>query len=192
MARRRTTVNGRHGLPEEIKHLQDVRLMNCEQPRGLRSREIESQKVGQKKEDRIEDINAAAVVYMPITPNRDFQRQICLRCQRKEQEQERGEESAEALHRNGAGWSSGTPTGLWATKIEGFSLLTLHDEREAMRQTKWAMLWKYTANTVAGNGGQGRPPCAQRGVSAGVCVCVRALAGRGRWRWRSMDCGRTI
>lgn len=71
MAWRRTTVNGRHGLPEEIKHLQYVRLRNYEQPRGLRSREIESQKVGQKKEDRIEDINAAAVVYMPITPNRD-------------------------------------------------------------------------------------------------------------------------
>jgi hypothetical protein len=71
VAWRRTTVNGRHGLPEEIKHLQNVRLRNCEQPRGLQSREIELQKAGQKKEDRIEDINAAAVVYMPITPNRD-------------------------------------------------------------------------------------------------------------------------
>jgi hypothetical protein len=75
--------------------------------------------VGQKKEDRIEDINAAAVVYANYSKSR-FQRQRCLRCQRKEQE--RGEETAEALHRNGAGWSSGTPTGLWATKIGGFSL----------------------------------------------------------------------
>lgn len=71
MARRRTTVNGRHGLPDEIKHLQDVRILNYEQPQGLQSREIESQKVEQKKEYRIEDMNAAAVVYMPCTPNRD-------------------------------------------------------------------------------------------------------------------------
>ncbi len=87
MARRRTTVNGRHGLPEEIKHFQDVRFLNCEQPQGLQSREIESQKVEQKKEYRIEDMNAAAVVYAFYSKSR-FQRQRCLRCQRKEEEEE--------------------------------------------------------------------------------------------------------
>ncbi len=63
MARRRTTVNGRHGLPDEMKHLQDVGSLDCEQPNGLQGREIESQKVEQKNEYRIEDMNAAAVVY---------------------------------------------------------------------------------------------------------------------------------
>jgi hypothetical protein len=63
VARRRTTVNGRHGPPEEMEHLQDVRFLDCEQPNGLQSREIESQKVEQKTKYRIEDMNAAAVVY---------------------------------------------------------------------------------------------------------------------------------
>jgi hypothetical protein len=48
----------------------------------------------QKKEDRIEDINAAAVVYANYSKSR-FQRQRCLRCQRKEEE--RREESEERL-----------------------------------------------------------------------------------------------
>ena len=41
-------MNGRHGLPDERKHLQDVRFLDYEQPNGLQSREIESQKVEQK------------------------------------------------------------------------------------------------------------------------------------------------
>ena len=71
MARRRTTVNGRHGLPEEMKHLQDVRFLDCEQPNGLLSREVESQTVEQKNKYRIEDMNAAAVVYAFYSKSRE-------------------------------------------------------------------------------------------------------------------------
>jgi hypothetical protein len=74
VARRRTTVNGRHGLPEEMKHLQDVGILDCEQSNGLQSREIESQKVEQKNEYIIEDMNAAAVVYAFYSKSR-IQRQ---------------------------------------------------------------------------------------------------------------------
>jgi hypothetical protein len=70
VARCRTTVNGRRGLPEEIKHLQDVRFLNCGQPRGLQSREIESQKVEQNNGYIIEDMNAAAVVYANYSKSR--------------------------------------------------------------------------------------------------------------------------
>jgi hypothetical protein len=59
--------------------------------------------------------------------------------------------------------------------------LTLHDEREAVRETKWATVWNYTANTVARNVGQGRTPRAQRGVKVRVGVCV-SLGWR--WDWR--------
>jgi hypothetical protein len=56
--------------------------------------------VEQKKEYRIEDMNAAAVVYMPVTPNRDPTPEM------PEMPEERGgreERSENALHRNGAG-----------------------------------------------------------------------------------------
>jgi hypothetical protein len=70
VARCRTTVNGRRGLPKEIKHLQDVRFLNCGQPRGLQSREMESQKVEQNNGYIIEDMNAAAVVYANYSKSR--------------------------------------------------------------------------------------------------------------------------
>jgi hypothetical protein len=62
--------------------------------------------------------------YMPITPNRDPTPEML------EMPEERGgggeERSRNALHRNGAGWSSGTPTaGMGDQNRRGFPL-SLH------------------------------------------------------------------
>jgi hypothetical protein len=54
-----------------MKHLQDVRFLDCEQPNGLLSREVESQTVEQKNEYRIEDMKAAAVVYAFYSKSRE-------------------------------------------------------------------------------------------------------------------------
>ena len=66
---RRTTVNGRHGLPEEMRHLQDVRGFGCVQSQRTAESKESSRKGRNKNSDAVED-NAAAKWYMPITPNR--------------------------------------------------------------------------------------------------------------------------
>ena len=70
MARRRTTVNGRHGRPQEVKHLQDERGWIVGSHKDCRVEQIESQKVEQENRYKIEDINAATVVYANYSKSR--------------------------------------------------------------------------------------------------------------------------
>lgn len=69
MGWRRTTVNGRHGLPEETRHLQDVKGFGCVQSQRTAESKNRVVKGVKKNSDAVED-NAAAKWYMPITPNR--------------------------------------------------------------------------------------------------------------------------
>jgi hypothetical protein len=122
VARSRTTVNGRHGLADEIKHLQDVRLLNCEQPQGLQSREIESQKAEQKKEYRNEDMNAAAVVYANYSKSRSNAKmpEIPEERGRGEGEERRGARTPCTV--TAPAGVAGHRLPVWATKIGGDSL----------------------------------------------------------------------
>lgn len=120
MARRRTTVNGRHGLPDGIKHLQDERFWDCEQPRGLQSRTIESQKVEQKSKDKIEDMNAAAVVYANYSNPRSNAKMPEMPEKRGRGEEKRGGRTPCTV--TAPARVAGHREPVWATKIGGYSL----------------------------------------------------------------------
>jgi len=115
-------------------------LGNCEQPQGLQSRKFESHKVKQKKEEGIEDRNAAAVVYA------NYSKDSRSNAKMPEMPEERGrgrrgeERRADALHRNGAGWSSGTPTaGMGDQNRRGFPFVSARWEEnwESSQSGRW-------------------------------------------------------
>jgi hypothetical protein len=159
VARCRTTVNGRRGLPEEIKHLQDVRFF--ELWAATRTAESRNRVAEGRTEQWIynrgyERCSRGICQLLQI----EIQRRRCLRCQRNEEEEERrGEE------RGGTPCTVTAPAGVaghrlpvWATKIGGDSLCLCTLKEDCEQSAKWATVWKYTWNTVAEWAGQGKTP----------------------------------